>query len=655
MFTHCKSSTLLLDRIKKLIDKSEVISFDIFDTLLVRPYLRPHDLFLHLEKIHRKPNFQLARRDAEWQALRKHEKLQDITLEMIYEEIDVSFREMKQHELEWEKKVLRANPELVQVYNHAKKLGKKIIISSDMYLPTAFIAEVLLECGYDGWDKLYVSGDCGISKSKGSMYQRILAETGSESRKILHIGDNKYSDVKMAAKFGISVVHYKALTHQFMDSFQAYHGYQKYKDVTLGESIAISMMAWNWQLVRCGKRPEYSYWQDLGYRCAGPAAYSYARYVESIACRENLNTLFFVARDGYLLKRVFQSFNKEYRLHYVYAPRFIRLICTPNTVELSPKEQQAVINYYVQKNTELATAWANNHDSPREFLLRHHKLFAELMNKQMEKYYQYLVEIKSDTAKCAVVDTVTENYSAQKMMEAAYRKEILGIYWILMTDKDRERFRHYSMGGTYTEEMEKSKEHFLTSHWSFVEFILSSPEPPVKMVDTGGSPVYSTNVPPYERYREEVYPKIADGALLFARDIYDRFAGADIFFSFRGITRWINTYLKRPSARDFEYMSKIYFAGNTEHTEYNPLLCVDVHDGSIRTVLRRLRGAQWRSPLQTLLLCVTNPVSCYVRGFKIFTLSFFPFLRRNYLSLSFNISEKCYYSISIGKIKKPKK
>lgn len=655
MFTHRKSSLLLLDRIKKLIDKSEIISFDIFDTLLVRPYLRPQDLFLHLEKKHQKPNFHLARRDAECQALRKHESLQDITLEMIYEEIDVSFREMKQYELEWEKQVLRANPELQQVYDYAKELGKKIIILSDMYLPISFITEVLQGCGYDGWDKLYVSGDCGLSKSKGSMYQRLLAETGAKPRKILHIGDNRHSDVQMAAKFGICTVHYKALTRQYMDSIQAYHVYQKYKDVTLGESITLSMMAWNWQLVRCGKRPKQSYWQDLGYRCAGPAAYGYTRYVESVAHRENVNTLYFVARDGYLLQKVFQSFNKECRLHYVYAPRFIRLICNPNTVELSTKEQQAVINYYVQKNEELATAWTNNNDSPRDFLIRHHELFTKLMNEQIEKYHQYLGEIKSDTAKCAVVDTVTENYSAQKMLEAAYKKELLGIYWIKMTDKEQERFWHHSMGGTYTEELEKSKEHFLTKHWSFVEFLLSSPEPPIKMVDADGNPVYSMYVPPYERYREEIYPKLADGALLFARDVYDRFAGTDIFFTFRGITRWLNAYLKRPSARDLDHMSKIYFAGNTEHTEYNPMLCVDIHDGNIRTVLRRLRGVLWRSPLQTLLLCVTNPVSCYVRGFKIFTFSFLPFLNRNYLSLSLNISKKCYYSISIGKIKKPPK
>lgn len=35
---------MLLEKIKKQIDKSSAVSFDIFDTLLLRPYLNPTDL-----------------------------------------------------------------------------------------------------------------------------------------------------------------------------------------------------------------------------------------------------------------------------------------------------------------------------------------------------------------------------------------------------------------------------------------------------------------------------------------------------------------------------------------------------------------------------------------------------------------------------------
>ena len=39
------------------IKKHEIISFDIFDTLLIRPYVKPTDLFLHIEKLYKIKGF----------------------------------------------------------------------------------------------------------------------------------------------------------------------------------------------------------------------------------------------------------------------------------------------------------------------------------------------------------------------------------------------------------------------------------------------------------------------------------------------------------------------------------------------------------------------------------------------------------------------
>lgn len=55
----------LFEQIKSILSEVDVVSFDIFDTLLLRPYARPTDLFLHLEKLYNKPNFAIARMRAE--------------------------------------------------------------------------------------------------------------------------------------------------------------------------------------------------------------------------------------------------------------------------------------------------------------------------------------------------------------------------------------------------------------------------------------------------------------------------------------------------------------------------------------------------------------------------------------------------------------
>ena len=40
----------------------------------------------------------------------------------------------------------------------------------------------------------------------------------------------------------------------------------------------------------------------LGFEYAGPVIYGYTRWIESVAIRERLNHLLFVARDGYTIQ-----------------------------------------------------------------------------------------------------------------------------------------------------------------------------------------------------------------------------------------------------------------------------------------------------------------------------------------------------------------
>ena len=147
-----------LELIKKEIQSHDIISFDIFDTLLIRPYLRPKDLFLHIERSLNLEHFQESRIIAE-ETARKKIKRADITIDEIYDEINDSFKSVKEQELQWEERVLQPNPLMLDIYNTAKNSGKKIVIASDMYLPTGFIEKVLKKNGFDKYYKLYVSND----------------------------------------------------------------------------------------------------------------------------------------------------------------------------------------------------------------------------------------------------------------------------------------------------------------------------------------------------------------------------------------------------------------------------------------------------------------------------------------------------------------
>ena len=70
-----KENILRKNRICRLIEEKKVISFDIFDTLLLRPYRKPEDLFELIEKEYQISGFATARKMQKKTSMPKMEKL----------------------------------------------------------------------------------------------------------------------------------------------------------------------------------------------------------------------------------------------------------------------------------------------------------------------------------------------------------------------------------------------------------------------------------------------------------------------------------------------------------------------------------------------------------------------------------------------------
>ena len=104
-------------------------------------------------------------------------------------------------ELEWEKKVVFPRKRMAEVFQYAKELGKKIVLTSDMYLSKGKIHNLLERCGIVGYDELLISCQEKAEKSDGKLFAKLLERAGGKS--ILHIGDNPFSDGEMAQSMGL--------------------------------------------------------------------------------------------------------------------------------------------------------------------------------------------------------------------------------------------------------------------------------------------------------------------------------------------------------------------------------------------------------------------------------------------------------------------
>lgn len=217
-----------LENLKKAIidPQIKVVSFDIFDTLIVRPFFKPTDLFKMLDNDYRKLRGNnagisfskmrpIAEAIAREEQYKKEPSIQEITLDQIYDSlgkiynIDKKYLEaMKKREMECEIRFCTRRNTAYELYKLALYIGKKVICTSDMYLPEKTILDILNKNGYDKISKLYLSSSIGKTKSTGDLYRYVLDEEGIEASELIHIGDNYQSDYKMAESLHIRPFHF---------------------------------------------------------------------------------------------------------------------------------------------------------------------------------------------------------------------------------------------------------------------------------------------------------------------------------------------------------------------------------------------------------------------------------------------------------------
>lgn len=196
---------ICFNEVKQLIDEYDIISFDIFDTLLKRPYDRPTDLFYDIEMKERIPGFAVNRINAEKEARDRYSECEDITLKQIYQEVQEKYKPFMEKELKYELEKTEANDIVLPIFKYAVKRQKQIIIISDMYLHSSFLKKMLEINGIVGFSKLYVSSETMKTKTSGNMYAHVLRNI-QKGKKVLHIGDNLYSDGNALYKYNFGFI-----------------------------------------------------------------------------------------------------------------------------------------------------------------------------------------------------------------------------------------------------------------------------------------------------------------------------------------------------------------------------------------------------------------------------------------------------------------
>ncbi len=618
--------------IKRMIENANIISFDIFDTLLIRPYVKPTDLFVHMEKYYDMPFFANARINAEISARQHLQSCEDITLDDIYNEIDDDFKSFKQKELDWEEKILQPNPLIKDAWNAAIKSGKKIIITSDMYLPKKFIEKVLKKKGFNGYDELYISGDLNATKRTGKLFNIILQAYKESPSNVLHIGDNSHSDYEMPKTLKIKCFLIEKYIDIYLKKNIKAKKFLEKQSNQIGASILVSLLA-----INAAKNEKNNYWTNLGYEYAGPIAYSYVKWINNIADEKNIDDLLFVARDGYVLEQVHKQISDR-SSHYVYAPRYLGLICQlsyrTDGSDVAKAQQRTIIQHYAKTNKQFEKIVKNtdfSKISQLEFLQTNKTLLESLARDNFRNYKKYIDELHTKNH-IGIVDSITENFTAQKLLTSALgsKKHTYGFYFVTI---HKNKIIQDSLWSSFVNSSNFSHPEWI-NHWALMEFLLTSPEYPIEGIDVSGKPIYKKDIDKYEQKIRSLYPYISSAAVSFVQDMRSIFDDVDIYLDYDVIVSWINCFVQYPTKTDIKNMFSIKTATNPNNDSYENLfgqyispLYVLLHP---KKSIRIAKTNLWRTTLQQISINCASPIKISTNRGKKFYLIFFPKLKKEY-------------------------
>lgn len=333
----------------------EYVSFDIFDTLLYKPFFEPIDLFNLIEEYFHEisPKSKYLRfsdiRQKSEQAAREKLELnnkgyEEVDLDEIYDEMKNTYHFtdeivtlLKEKEIELELKFIYKRNLIFEIYEMALSLGKKILFISDTYLSKDTVEKMVEYLGYTEYYKIYVSSDTRLLKSTGNLFNFVKKDLNITGAEVIHIGDDMKSDYIIANEAGFKGRYFAKATDAFLNKLEnRYTGnsvidiylsnptdfrdkkyHLKYSGVRTLLGVVANKLFDN-PYIPYNRNTEFN--SDpyfIGYYALGMHLFQLCNWMKNQMDKRKVNKIHFVAKDGYVVRKAFNIMFPEVETNYV--------------------------------------------------------------------------------------------------------------------------------------------------------------------------------------------------------------------------------------------------------------------------------------------------------------------------------------------------
>lgn len=304
----------------------KIVAFDIFDTLLMRPFLDP-DYVKHLLQAEYAqvaiPDFLENRRLSESRA--REDNGRDVDIYAIYRHFLMSNQHVTEavapdREIALETFSVRPRSDVQALLRYAVQSGKKVVLASDMFLPRAVIEGMLERCGITGWHALYLSCDVGVRKDSGKLYDHILAVEHIAPHEMVMVGDNERSDFQIPADMGIGTIHILKPVAMMRAIPRLANIIPDNDTMSVGDQFLFGAIANEnfGPITYSNFSPDTMFGTSaraIGYSLLGPIMVAFSEWLLDRARDHGIERLYFLAREGKFLKRAFEGWQAGSGIH----------------------------------------------------------------------------------------------------------------------------------------------------------------------------------------------------------------------------------------------------------------------------------------------------------------------------------------------------
>ena len=480
------------------IRRHSVISFDIFDTLLIRKILYPRDVFALTERKaaaagYRAEGFAAAR-------ARVEDGSPLCTLDHFYEELADLFSwdpetedAIKRLELDTERTVTEARCAVLRLLEFALQEGKHVVLTSDMYLPETELRKLLEEKGVRGFEKIFVSCDCRKTKRDG-LYTEV-AEYAAGMGTVLHIGDDPEADgaaPKIAGIDSMRIPSPLSLAKNSTWSGAVSKASSLMERCLLG-TVICRMFADPFQDPNLWELPIAERMDLLGYNVLGPMITGYLCWLMQKLRAGQYDGVLFFARDGWLPFQYYQRISGVLSLppgYYFLTNRRAAFLCCADDEQQTDRiaEVGKLLGLDMEQILERVYTVAPKQQLPREYgeldaeyIEKHMPLLHEIAERSRRGYRRYAEQLGLRAGgRCAVVDFVALG-TTQRYLSQVLPFFMQGFYFANYAPGREEASIEYFLQGENTA--------FLRNYLD-VEAYMSSPDPSLDHISEQGEPVF---------------------------------------------------------------------------------------------------------------------------------------------------------------------